>query len=450
MSEEDLITFRAAVGQLAANHAALRSRCRGGACDKPVASHCPSCYYGYCTHCTNRARHALQCRYSRNDCLIVAAAEKEEGPKRLSLQEAKVSTDAADVAFTLSCVYRSDAETVKNKKWYAVAWTALRFGGLTAALAFMFLNKNHQLTRANLWSRLAASPSMDVILCECADMAEASFVDGSSDSLCAAGRRACEVVLCQDADWILRNHPSLTPKLVLPMLDELQCAQLTEAARADALKIVEHGFLHDEFHCPNHPLVSRNIFRAVTSPGPSAGPLRALFLTKLLPCIVANDDERYYVDDASKALPTLLQAPECDDESVLGNLAAVLTSAHIDDVIRTLATCHSDAAGSLAIQLVRRDDDAKIAMLDEHLVASLAPHLTPTLAEQLFWEVHLHMCAVCETRTKVRRCGRCKLTYYCSPAHQAEDWNAQHKRVCQLSLRERMAAALSVDRVGDT
>ena len=451
MSAEDLVVFRAAVKPLSTNFNAIFISCRGGACKEPVASHCPTCVYGYCKDCFKLAieLHAkLQCRYVRSDCIIVRNADEMKAPTRLSLQEAKNSTDASNLAFTMMCICRSDA--VPNKKWFAVAWSALRFGGLTAVMAFMLLDKNHQLSREALWSRLSASPSMDDILYECADLAEASLIQGSTDSMCQAGSRACEVILCQDADWFLRNHSSLAPKLVLPMLEQLVYAQLTEATRADALKIFEHGFTHGDFHIHANDGVSCTLFRAPQSPR-----VLTLFLTKLLPHIVAKHVDRYYAVDACKALPTLLQAPECGDESVLANLANVLTTAPYDDVVRTLATCHSDVAGSLALQLARLDGDAGIAMLETNFVAALAPHLTPTLAEQLFWEVHLHMCAVCHVREKVRKCGRCKLTYYCSAEHQAEDWTAQaqHKRVCPLSLRERMDAmmanAAAVDRAGD-
>ena len=435
--------FRATIGPLATNHTALQAKCRGGACDKPVTYRCPNCYYSYCKDCHTHAksRHALQCYYSHNDCLLVHAADADKWPKRLSLSKAKdfTPTDMVDLAFTMMC---NMSDAAPNKQWFAVAWSALRFGGLTAVLAFLFLDKNRQLTRAALWSRLSASPSMDDILFACADLAEASFIEGSSDSMCAAGRRACEVILCQDADWFLRNHSSLAPRLVLPMLDQ--------AERADAIKIVEHGFKHGEFYVPNNAVMSRNLFRDPQSPW-----VLTLFLTKMLPTIVAENFDHFYAVDACKALPTLLQAPECGDESVLANLANVLTTAPYDDVVQTLATCRSDVAGSLAIQLARRDGDAGIAMLETNFVAAIAPHLTPTLAEQLFWEVHLHMCAVCHVREKVRKCGRCKLTYYCSAEHQAEDWTAQaqHKRVCPLSLRERMDAMIegaeAVDRAGD-
>jgi hypothetical protein len=34
-----------------------------------------------------------------------------------------------------------------------------------------------------------------------------------------------------------------------------------------------------------------------------------------------------------------------------------------------------------------------------------------------------------DTNTKLKKCGKCLKTYYCSPTCQAEDWNS-HKKVC--------------------
>src|SRR5690554_4872015 len=40
-------------------------------------------------------------------------------------------------------------------------------------------------------------------------------------------------------------------------------------------------------------------------------------------------------------------------------------------------------------------------------------------------------CAVCQTRTNLLRCSRCKVVKYCSKEHQIQDW-PNHKHQCTL------------------
>lgn len=41
-----------------------------------------------------------------------------------------------------------------------------------------------------------------------------------------------------------------------------------------------------------------------------------------------------------------------------------------------------------------------------------------------------HACAVCGSREGLMRCGKCRVVWYCSQAHQKEHW-ATHRRTCK-------------------
>ena len=50
----------------------------------------------------------------------------------------------------------------------------------------------------------------------------------------------------------------------------------------------------------------------------------------------------------------------------------------------------------------------------------------------------MSVCAVCSSPAP-HKCARCKCVFYCSPAHQKEDWGA-HKIQCHRLAQEALAA----------
>jgi hypothetical protein len=50
----------------------------------------------------------------------------------------------------------------------------------------------------------------------------------------------------------------------------------------------------------------------------------------------------------------------------------------------------------------------------------------------------MSVCAVCSSHA-LNKCARCKSVFYCSPAHQKEDWPA-HKVQCPRLAQEALAA----------
>ena len=56
----------------------------------------------------------------------------------------------------------------------------------------------------------------------------------------------------------------------------------------------------------------------------------------------------------------------------------------------------------------------------------------------LFVTTGMSVCAVCSSPAP-HKCARCKCVFYCSPAHQKEDW-AAHKIQCPRLAQEALAA----------
>ena len=61
-----------------------------------------------------------------------------------------------------------------------------------------------------------------------------------------------------------------------------------------------------------------------------------------------------------------------------------------------------------------------------------------------------HFCALCESRNAKKRCGGCRVRWYCSKECQTLHWKrGGHKRECQALLQSAAEEAQS-DRLGNT
>jgi hypothetical protein len=95
--------------------------------------------------------------------------------------------------------------------------------------------------------------------------------------------------------------------------------------------------------------------------------------------------------------------------------------------------------GKFVFEGVEYDVDGKFEPVDEKeskLLNKLCNNRVSSInGEMYLTKIHCRYCKVREKEKRFKKCGKCKVIYYCSVECQKLDWKVAHKKECDLMVK---------------